>query len=185
MGERKSLRQTVSDKVVDYVVSGAIAAVIGGTVLLVWEPARTWADEFLSMPKRVSFIERYMEPPRVVEWDEDGARQIGACVAGDVCTYRLQAMRTEYGDQCGDVVSTSVTIRVAGEEPTLTDYEDDWTPVRLERTQRRFIVPVVVPSDIPPGDHVWRSRVEYATCPGVTEPRPRFSPWWPLRISDP
>jgi hypothetical protein len=143
-----------------------------------------WAQSFLGIDEvkeRLAFVEAYMPPPRVVSWNEDAATQDGPC-SSDRCVYVLEGARTTYGAQCGRVDSLSVTLRLSGGRPIQIRTEPGWRPIELTEESEAFIVRLAIPGVVPVGTHSWRARVEYESCPGVREPIPRFTPWWPVTV---
>lgn len=131
---------------------------------------------------RIDHIERHMPLPKVVVWNEAAAFQIEPCDHIH-CDYVLAGARTAYGDLCGKVVRSSVEVRLERSGRTVTTrYNSDFIPVRLTTLERDFTVPILITSAIPDGDHQWRATVEYESCPGVREPQPRFTPWYPLHV---
>ena len=132
---------------------------------------------------RLDFVEQYMPAPRVVDWNESAIRQIGTCTS-DRCLYLLNGARTEYGESCGRPDQAIVFIRTSTGQSIQTDYRD-FVPVELGREPISFTVDVTVPVHVPEGQHEFRTKIIYPTCPGSREPIPRWTPWFPLQVSNP
>lgn len=152
----------------------------------VGDGVRGWMRGFLGIDEivmRLGYIEETMPAPSVVEWQESASVQEGRCTSAS-CLYRLVASRTEFGDTCGAPSETAVYLRLDTGRPMRINYDQWFSPIQLGRTPEEFVVPLDIPATIPPGDYYWRSRVVYPTCAGPNEPIPRYSPWFPLTISE-
>jgi len=169
-----------------------VRAIVGfvGLVGLAWVQflgpgLKSGMQEFIGMREvinRIEFIEAYMPAPRVVEWDETRSRQNGDCNT-DKCVYILTGSRTEYGETCGRPTSATPFLRTKDGQVVQIEY-DGFTPVELGRSPRTFQIPLAMPSFIPPGDHAWRTLIEYPTCSGTRDGGQRFTPWFPITVSD-
>lgn len=161
------------------VVASAWAQFVGDGV-------RAAIRDFIGIPliiHRIEQLETFMPAPRVVEWNEPGSRQAGACTY-QRCEYILTGQRTPYGLQCGEVARAVPFIRTASGQTFQISYRD-FTPVKLGAMPLTFDVPLKVPRHIDPGAHFWRTTVTYEGCPGLNEPVPRHTPWLPLDVSQP
>lgn len=171
-------------------IGGTISAamIIFGLIYAAW--AEFFADGFqarardwvgvTALDARLAFIEETRAPPVVVEWDESKSRQSGACTS-ERCVYILAGSRTAYGDTCGRPIEAQAFVRTSGD--TFQIAYDGFEPVELSRVPTTFSVPLAIPDYVPPGDHFWRTRVVYPHCPGFNEPIPRWTPWFPLSVS--
>lgn len=133
--------------------------------------------------ERLEFVEQFMPPPRVVDWNESAARQAGSCTY-ESCPYVLSGARTPYGEHCGRPTNVEPFLRTRDGQNIRIRY-DNYTPVELTREVTEFTVPLVIPRYIPAGDYEFRTRVVYPDCAGRGEPIPRVSPWFPLQVTRP
>lgn len=133
--------------------------------------------------QRLEFVEQFMPAPRVVEWNESAINQIGSCTSKR-CLYVLNGSRTEYGEGCGKPDEATPFLRTAGGQNVQITF-DGFKPIELTREPTSFTIPLSVPSYVPAGDHQFRVRIVYPTCPGTREPIPRWTPWFPLRVEEP
>ena len=132
---------------------------------------------------RLEEVERNMPPPSVVEWNERIARQIGNCTP-ERCTYVLNGARTDYGENCGAPSSITPYVRTsAGQNIAVSFDPTSGSNIELTRTPLSFTVHLSIPTHLGPGDHSWRARVIYPDCPGRGEPIPRWTPWFPLKVT--
>lgn len=182
----------------------AVKAAAGAGLLLLtnvalgwWEPIRAVLDEPTlnaerevaakardsEIMERLTFLEDTMPPPPVVIWDHRQSYPVGDC-GPDICYYSLYASRTEYGDSCGTPMEILVFIRSikSSGTPSETTYHESFKPVELERSPKRFVVPIIRPRGLLAGEYEWRARVTYPSCPGRAEPTPRFTPWFSITL---
>ena len=146
---------------------------------------KAWMQEAMGIEEikqRLAFLEDIMPSPRVVDWSESAATQIGVCTVRR-CDYQLAGARTEFGETCGPPMEVSAMIRAEDGSIIHAGFETGWEPPELARHQVSFIVPLDIPPNLPPADYWWQSRVVYPHCVGPREPIPRYSPWWPLTIT--
>ena len=130
----------------------------------------------------VAFILANMPAPRVVDWDEAVARQAGDCTSAE-CEYILGGSRTTYGEACGRPTIQRVELRGIDGRTFDVGFDPEWIPVMLRRQPVIFSVDLMIPEYVPAGTYSWRSHQLYESCTGVGEPIIRFSPWWPLAVS--
>ncbi|SDE89868.1 hypothetical protein [Limimaricola pyoseonensis] len=161
-----------------------------GTALMIWTHflgpgIRPAAQAFLGisdLATRLSWVEEFMPAPSVVDWNEGASFQIGDCRPGN-CRYVLAGSRTPYGEECGRPSSVVPSLRLDDGRIYQISFGARWDVVELTRSETSFTVPLEIPSFIPDGAHQFRVRVLYPTCPGRNEPIPRWTPWFPLRVS--
>ena len=164
---------------------------VGGLLVALWVQflgpgVQSAVQNFVGVTEvveRLEYVERNMPPPPVVEWNERIARQIGNCTT-DGCSYRLNGARTPYGENCGAPQSIVPYVRTAAGQNIQVSFPPDRAPaVELTRDPTSFTVHLRIPSYLSEGDHSWRARVIYPDCPGRGEPIPRWTPWFPLRVT--
>lgn len=146
------------------------------------EMRREFTSQFRGVSARLEYIERVLPAPAVVEWITEASSQLGRC-GQRRCIYRLVGSRTEFGENCGRPEEVEVYLRMSSGRQLRINYAAGFRPVELGRTPQEFDIPLSLPPLIPEGDYYWRSRVVYPNCPGPREPIPRFSPWWPLKVT--
>lgn len=132
--------------------------------------------------QRLEFVERYMPPPQVVDWIEGASQQIGAC-SHDRCRYLLTGLRTEYGVTCGRPTNAVPYLRTSQGRNVQIAF-DNFEPVELGREPTSFTVPLSIPRFVHQGQHQFRVKVTYLSCPGVIGPADRWTPWFPLSVVD-
>lgn len=163
----------------------AVAAAIGVLWTQFLGPGlRPAAQGFLGvtdLSNRLSWVEEFMPAPSVVEWNEGGSYQIGTCKPS-TCRYVLVGARTPYGEDCGKPSSVTPYLRLEDGRLHQISFAPTWEAVELTRAETAFTIPLDVPVFVPAGDHQFRVRVTYPTCPGRNEPIPRWTPWFPLRV---
>ena len=169
-----------------------VARAAGGFAVFVWG---VWVQflgpglkpvfqDFVGMTEaleRLDFIEIFMPAPIVVDWNQSASFQSGDCSSGG-CVYVLNGSRTEYGDECGPVIEAIPFLRNETGQIVQIGF-DGFRPVELTRTPRSFPVPLSIPEFIGEGQHDFRVRLVYKECLGRNEPIPRFTPWFPLKVS--
>ncbi|MEO1108254.1 MAG: hypothetical protein AAFX90_10060 [Pseudomonadota bacterium] len=166
---------------------------IGGLLVSMWVQflgpgIKSAVQEFsgvTGLSDRLEYVERFMPPPPVVEWNESAAKQRGLCT-DNRCVYSLVGARTAYGDSCGAPRHIIPFIRSSTGNSTQISFDDDeMTPVVLTRSAHDFLVYLKVPSYLPEGDYSWHAKITYENCPGIGEPIVRTTPWFPLKITKP
>ncbi|MGR3626810.1 MAG: hypothetical protein ACU0A0_11070 [Limimaricola sp.] len=135
------------------------------------------------LSNRLSWVEEFMPAPSVVEWNEGASYQVGPCLPG-ICRYALAGARTAYGEVCGKPSSVTPYLRAEDGKLYQISFAANWSTVELTRSETSFIVPLDIPAFVPSGAHQIRVRVTYPTCPGRNEPIPRWTPWFPLNVTD-
>ncbi|MEM8822027.1 MAG: hypothetical protein AAGF30_00305 [Pseudomonadota bacterium] len=131
---------------------------------------------------RVQQIERWLPPPAVLAWDRSSLHQDGDCTRAR-CIVRITAGRTEYGALCGAPKEIEFFIQGPGYRPAPLFITNEFRPITLSTMPRELFLPFRRPSFLPDGDYEWRATVTYENCPGVNEPIPRMSPWFPITLS--
>lgn len=131
---------------------------------------------------RLSFVERFMPPPKVVDWNQSNSQQLGECFPTITCLYILTGSRTAYGERCGRPTSATPEIRTSYGTTVQIAY-DGFKPIELTRSERSFSVPLKLNGLVEPGRHQWRTKITYPSCPGINEPIPRYTPWFPITIT--
>lgn len=132
--------------------------------------------------ERLQYIEETMPAPDVVDWPDGASGQEGLCTSAS-CLYRLVAARTKFGDSCGKPVEAQVFLRLRNGRSERISYAPWWSPIELTRTPEEFVVPLVLPETLQSGRYYWRTRITYPSCRGPNEPIPRYSPWFPLDVT--
>lgn len=127
---------------------------------------------------QVGFIEEYMIPPRIVNWETQ--TQLDTCDS-EACTARHFISRTPYGSTCG-IPTLLAEIRVNGFISNLQFH--DFIVAELTERGRSVDVPFAVSTFIPKGSHDYRFIANYPTCSWSKEPIPRISPWFPIEVTD-
>lgn len=171
-----------------------IAVTVCGALAVLWvqflgQGVKTWAQDFTGLTAmrvevsgRLDYIERVLPAPRVVEWVPEASRQLGECTV-DHCGYRLVAHRTEFGETCGKPEHIEVFIRLPTSRELQISYAN-FEAIELGRVPQEFDVALALPRLLPAGSYYWRSKTTYPSCAGPREPIPRYSPWWPLEVTE-
>jgi len=170
-------------------IIGAVALAGVTWVQFIGPGLKSGAQEFLGIREvieRMEFVEKFMPPPRVVDWNLSATRQSGDCTP-QRCVYVMTGARTEYGEFCGKPSKEDVipSIRTSDGQIHEIQHSSGFRPVELSRRDKTFAVPLDIPNFIKPGVHEWRTQVTYPTCLGRNEPQDRFTPWLPLTITEP
>lgn len=165
---------------------------IGGVIAGLWvqfigEGIQKGLQGFLGITEltiRLDELERNVPPPPVVEWNEAMAQQRGLCTY-QRCVYTLNGARTRYGESCGRPVVTPFLRRSNGQSQQIKFDEREQSAVELTSDPLDFDVFLRIPSYRPEGDYSWAAKLVYPSCPGRGEPVPRWTPWFPLRVTKP
>ncbi|MEO1637785.1 MAG: hypothetical protein AAFU41_00890 [Pseudomonadota bacterium] len=131
--------------------------------------------------ERMAFVELYMPPPPVVEWNEAASRQIADCRKGN-CRYMLTGARTDYGRTCGRPIAAEPFLRTSDGRNVRIRF-DNFEPVELTTQPTSFILPLDIPSFVDPGLHQFRVRLTYPTCPNTIGATQRWTPWFPINLA--
>jgi hypothetical protein len=168
-------------------LTGFSALLLAAWVQFLGPGIRSALQEFLGVSEisqRLAWVEEFMPAPTVVEWVEGASRQPHPCYPGETCPFILTGSRTPYGEACGLPVSITPFLRLQDGRLYQSEFPG-FKGVELDRVQTSFEVPLDVPHFIPVGQHQFRVRVVYPTCPGRNEPIPRWTPWFDLKLDYP
>lgn len=170
---------------------GQTVIMFGGLLITLWVEflgpgIKSGVQEFLGITElaaQVNELQEVVPPPPVVEWNESMSRQQWTCTP-ERCVYTLNGARTRYGEGCGAPVSIIPFLRSPTGNSRQISFDDEkMDPVHLTRKFHSFDVWLEIPGYLSEGDYSWQAKIIYEHCPGRGEPIPRWTPWFPLRVT--